>query len=186
MEFTTEQQAHIDALIAEKTDGLFTEDDLNKKVTSEVDRRVESGIRKGLETQKSKWQEEYEEKAKMSAEELAKLSVKEQVDTLAKREAELNKRSNRIDAIELFSKANIAEEDYSKFMDLLISDDVDSTQTNVTNFIESLVATRDNIEKTVKEKLSNIPSPKGGEDKTQPRDGVQDFMAMAQAANIRQ
>ena len=50
MEFTSEQQTYIDSLIEEKTTGLFTEDELNRRVTSEVDRRVESGIQKGLET----------------------------------------------------------------------------------------------------------------------------------------
>lgn len=185
MEFTKEQQEHIDNLLAEETKNLYTEDDLNKKVTAEVDRRVESGIQKGLETKRAKWEEEYEKKAKLSAEELAKLNVKEQLNAISEREAEINTRSNRIDAREMFSEAKIPEGDYSKFMDLLVTDDVDVTHSNVNNFIESFTSTRDNIEKSVKQELSQVPAPKGDEEGTTQKSGIHDFVKMANEANIR-
>ena len=79
MEYTQEE---LDKLVADKiaeaTKGMYTEDDLQRKVTAEVDRRVESGIQKGLETQKKKWQEEFEKSATMTAEELAKKKLEEQ------------------------------------------------------------------------------------------------------------
>lgn len=186
MDFTKEQQEHIDNLIADATKDLYTKDDLDKEVTKEVDRRVESGIQKGLETHKQKWKEEYEKKAQLSAEELAKLTVDEKIKAIEEREAEINTRSNRIDAREMFAKANIPEDDYDKFMDLLVSDDSDVTQTNVSNFIESFTTTRDNIEKSVKEKLSNIPSPKGDEGNDGKKYGVNDFVQIANEANIRE
>lgn len=185
MEFTKEQEEHIQKLISEATEGLFTQDELDKKVTSEVDRRVESGIQKGLETNKSKWKEEYERKAQLSAEELAKLTVEEKVKAIEEREAEINKRSNRLDARERFSSADIPEEDYINFMDLLISDDVDTTNTNVGNFIESLTKTRDNIEKSVKEKLSKVPAPQGEETPRSNKSNINDFLTIANEANIR-
>ena len=185
MEFTTEQQAHIDALVAEKTQGLFTEDDVTRKVTSEVDRRVESGIQKGLETQKSKWENEYKTKAQLTAEEVAKLEVQEQLDAISAREREISIRSNEIDARELLSKAEIPQEDYSKFIKLLVSDDVDATNENVNNFIDSFNTTKDNIEKNVKQKLSNVPAPKANPDVGTKTSGVQSFVQMANEANIR-
>jgi len=186
MEFTTEQQEHIDKLIAEKTTGLFTEEELNKRVTSEVDRRVESGIQKGLETQKTKWESDYKTKAQLSAEEVAKLEVKEQLDNIARREAEINTRSNTIDARDLLSSAEIPQEDYSKFMKLLISDNAEATKANVMDFIDTFNNTKKNIETEVKKKLSNIPAPKGDpEGEYKKSTGVQDFIQIASEGNIR-
>ena len=71
--------------VADATKGLFTEDDLNKRVISEVDRRVESGIQKGLETQKQKWEREYKEVAMLSAEDVAKRQYEEQLKTLTQK-----------------------------------------------------------------------------------------------------
>lgn len=185
MEFTTEQQAYIDNLLAEQTKNLYTEEDLNRKITSEVDRRVESGIQKGLETKRLKWEEEYEKKAQLSAEELAKLKVQEQIDVINQREAEINIRSNKIDAREMFAEASIPEDDYSKFMDLLITDDVERTQSNVKNFIESFKTTRENIEKSVKNELSKVPAPKGEEEIISKKSNITDFVQMANEGNIR-
>lgn len=185
MEFTTEQQQYIDELINDATKDLYTDEDLNKKVTAEVDRRVESGIQKGLETHKSKWKEEYEKKAQLSAEELAKLTVDEKVKAIEEREAEINTRSNRIDAREMFSEANIPEADYVKFMDLLVSDDTDTTLSNVSNFIESFNTTKANIEKSIQEKLTKVPAPQGEEGERKPKSDLNDFVKMANEANIR-
>lgn len=185
MEFTEEQQEHIDNLIADATKDLFTKEDLDKEVTKEVDRRVESGIQKGLETHKQKWKEEYEKKAKLSAEELAKLTVDEKLKAIEEREAEINTRSNRIDAREMFSKAQIPEDNYAKFMDLLVSDDAEVTQSNVSNFIESFNATKEDIEKSIKEQLTKVPAPKGDLENTKPKSNVNDFVQIANEANIR-
>lgn len=184
MDFTKEQQDHIDELILNATTNLYTKEELDKKVTAEVDRRVESGIKKGLETNRAKWESEYEQKAKLSAEELAKLTVDEKIKAIEEREAEINKRSNRIDAREMFAGAGIPEDDYSKFMDLLVSDDNENTTANVSNFIESFTTTRDNIEKSMREKLSNVPAPKGEGDIVT-KTITSDFLKIANEGNIR-
>ena len=45
LKFTQEQlDALINEKVSEKTKGLYTEDDFNRKLTAEVDRRVETGI----------------------------------------------------------------------------------------------------------------------------------------------
>lgn len=162
MDFTTEQQAHIDNLIAEKTKGLYSEDELQRRVTSEVDRRVESGIQKGLETYKNKWEKEFQERAMLTAEELAKKELDEQMGLLSKREAEITKRANLIEAKDTLTNANIPREHYEKFMDLLITDNTEMTQTNVNNFIESFNATKIEIESKLKKEMSTIPSPSSG------------------------
>lgn len=184
MDFTKEQQDYIDELILNATTDLYTKEELDKKVTAEVDRRVESGIKKGLETNRAKWESEYEQKAKLSAEELAKLTVDEKIKAIEEREAEINKRSNRIDAREMFAGAGIPEDDYSKFMDLLVSDDNENTIANVSNFIDSFNVTRDNIEKSIKEKLSKVPAPQGDLD-VKKQSTTTDFLQIANEGNIR-
>ena len=162
MEFTTEQQAFIDNLLAEKTKGLYGEDELQRRVTAEVDRRVESGIQKGLETHKSKWERDFQDRAKLSAEEIAQKELDEQLGLLSKREAEISKRSNLIDARDMLTSANIPKEQYEKFMDLLITDDTEGTLTNVNNFIDSFNATKIEIESKLKKEMSKVPAPSAG------------------------
>lgn len=186
MEFTTEQQAYIDKLIDDKTATLYTKEELDRRVTSEVDRRVESGIQKGLETQKAKWEADYKIKAQLSAEEVAKLEVKEQLDEIARREAEINKRSNEINARDLLANAEIPKEDYDKFLGLLVSEDADLTTTNVTNFIDTFNTTKKNIETNIKKQLSNVEPPKSEPDKLGGKGtGVQNFMDIANEGSIR-
>ena len=185
MEFTSEQQAYIDKLIDDKTATLYTKEELDKRVTSEVDRRVESGIQKGLETQRAKWEADYKVKAQMSAEELAKVEVKEQLEEIAKREAIINKRSNEIDARDMLTGANIPQEDYTKFLNLLISDDSDATKENVNNFIDTFNSTKKNIELDVKRQLSNVQPPKGEPEMEGKPISSGDFIDIANEGNIR-
>ena len=94
MEYTQEQ---IDKIIndaqLEAKKGLFTEEDLTRRVTSEVDRRVETGIQKGLDTHKTKWEEEFTKQANMTAEELAKQKLDEQMKLITTKELEIKKKS---------------------------------------------------------------------------------------------
>lgn len=163
MEFTAEQQAYIDNLIVEKTAGLFTEDELNRRVTSEVDRRVESGIQKGLETHKSKWEKEFQAKAQLTAEELAQQEFENKVGELNAREQELARRANTLNAKDLLSNAEIPKKHYDKFIDLLVSDDEDSTVSNVQNFIDTFNQTKTELESEIQKKYVNIPQPEMGE-----------------------
>lgn len=163
MELTQEQ---LDAIVAEKVSqartGLFTEEDLQKRVTSEVDRRVETGIQKGLETYKSKWQKELEDKANMTAEELARKQLESQMAELNNREKEIKKKSNQLNAKDLLANAEIPKTQYEKVIDLLVSDDEELTKTNVQNFVEMFNSTKTEIETKIKTELSKITPPAGG------------------------
>ena len=159
MEFTPEQQAEIDSLIAAAKVGLFTQSDLDKKVTAEVDRRVNTGIQKGIETEKSKWEREYAEKANLTAAELAQKDYDDKLKALSDRESALSTQANKIEAQNLFVSAGIKQEEYSKFIDLLVSGDSESTTSNVTNFIESLKNTQSEIESRIKKEFSIVTPP---------------------------
>lgn len=160
-------QAELDALVSARIEeakkGLFTEDDLRKKVDSEVDRRVESGIQKGLETQREKLEREIREKLTLSAEEIAKKDFEEKSTLLSVKEKELQKRANKIDATDMLSQASIPKSHYDKFLSVLVTDDSDITKANVQNFINMFNETRQDIETKVKSELSHIPPPKGGQ-----------------------
>lgn len=162
MEFTPEQQTHIDKLIAERTKGLFGEDEITRRVTAEVDRRVESGIQKGLETQKSKWEKEFTEKAQLTAEELAEKQLKEQMSKLTAREQEISKRANLIDAKDLLVNADIPKNHYDKFIGLLVTDSSETTVENVNNFINTFKETKVELESELKKQYANVTPPTGG------------------------
>ena len=163
-EYTQEQ---IDQMIADKVaeakKGLFTEDDLNKKVMSEVDRRVDSGIQKGLETQKQKWEQEFTQRANMTAEELAKKNFEEKEKLVSQKEREILKRANNIDAKDMLSEAQIPKSQYDKVITMLVSDDAEVTKANVQNFINMYNETKTDIETKVKSQFTNVPPPKGGQ-----------------------
>lgn len=159
-------QEQIDALvatkIAEAKAGLFTEDELTRRVTAEVDRRVESGIQKGLETQKQKWERELTERATLSAEELARKDFEEKTKAVSARELEIKRKANQLDAKDLLSEAQIPKSHYDKFIGMLVSDDEEVTKTNVTNFINMFNSTKTEIETAVKTQYTKIPSPTSG------------------------
>lgn len=179
MEYTQEQ---VDQMIAEATSGLFTEEELQKRVTAEVDRRVESGIQKGLETQKQKWEREYSERAKLTAEELAQKQLEEKMQELSSREKEISKKANRIEAKNILAEANIPKAHYEKFIDLLVNDDVETTMSNVQNFVDVFNSTKDDITNQVKSEYSNVPKPKTGTNATLTKD---DFDKMGYGEKIK-
>lgn len=163
MEYTQEQ---IDKMLAdakaEATKGLFTEDDLTKRVTSEVDRRVETGIQKGLETQKSKWLEDYKAKANLTAEELAKQQVEALQQELSSKSREITLRGNRLDAKELLSGAGIPQDKFDKILEMAVSEDNDVTKQNITEFIDLFDKTKVELENKIKADLSHIKGPQTG------------------------
>lgn len=162
-EYTQEQ---LEQLIAEKVaearTGLFTEEDLNRKVTAEVDRRVESGIQKGLETQRQKWEQEFTEKAKMSAEERAKAEFEEQLKLVTSKEQEIKRRANQLEAKSMLADADVPKSHYEKFIAMLVSDDEELTKSNVQNFIDMFNSTKSEIETKVKSEFSKVPPPNTG------------------------
>lgn len=179
MEYTQEQ---VDKMIAEAKSGLFTEEDLQKKITSEVDRRVESGIQKGLETKKQKWEREYSERAKLTAEELAQKQLEEKMQELSGKEKEISKKANQIEARNILSEANIPKAHYEKFIDLLVNDDAETTTSNVQNFVDVFNSTKDDITNQIKSEFSNVPKPKTGANGTLTKD---DFDKMGYGEKIK-
>lgn len=179
MEYTQEQ---VDQMIAEAKLGLFTEEDLQKKITSEVDRRVESGIQKGLETKKQKWEREYSERAKLTAEELAQKQLEEKMQELSGKEKEISKKANQIEARNILSEANIPKAHYEKFIDLLVNDDAETTTSNVQNFVDVFNSTKDDITNQIKSEFSNVPKPKTGANGTLTKD---DFDKMGYGEKIK-
>ena len=165
-EYTQEQ---LDKLINDKIEearkGLFTEEDLKKRITSETDRRVESGIQKGLETQKQKWEKEYSERLKLSAEELAKKDFDEKFNDLSKKELAILKKANHIEAKDMLSEAQIPKAQYEKIIGMLVSDDTEVTKANVQNFIDVFNNTKVEIETKVKSEFGKIPPPSGNQGK---------------------
>lgn len=163
MDYTQEQ---FDAAIVEAKavaiKGLYTEDDLNSKVTSEVDRRVESGIQKGIDTQKLKWQEDADKKAKMTAEEFAKEQLADQTKGLIEREKELNKKANMIKAKDALSNAKVPTAQYESMLGLLVSDDEAITDSNVENFVSMFNSTKAELETSIKSAMSSVPPPTDG------------------------
>ena len=179
MEYTQEQ---VDQMIAEAKLGLYTEEDLQKKITSEVDRRVESGIQKGLETKRQKWEREYSERAKLTAEELAQKQLEEKMQELSSKEKEINKKANQIEARGILAEANIPKAHYEKFIDLLVNDDAETTMSNVQNFVDVFNSTRDDITNQIKSEYSNVPKPKTGANGTLTKD---DFDKMGYGEKIK-
>ena len=163
-EFTKEQVDKMIAdAIAEKTKGLFTEDELNRRVTSEVDRRVETGIQKGLETQRKKWEEEFSRKAQMTAEEIAQKEIEERTKELSAREKEIKRKANSLQARELLATAGVPKEHYENLLNPLISDDEDSTKVNVESLIKTYSQTRSELEAKIRAELQNVPAPQVGD-----------------------
>ena len=162
-DFTQEQvDVLIATKIAEAKTGLFTEEELTRRVTSEVDRRVESGIQKGLETSKQKWEQEFSTKAKMSAEDLAKQEFESKWNEVSIKEKEVLKLANKVDAKDLLTEAGVPKSHYDKFITLLVSEDGEVTKSNVQNFIDMFNQTKSEIETKVKSEFSQIKKPDNG------------------------
>ena len=163
MEFTKEQQEHVDKLIEDAvklaTKTMYTEQEFERRLTAEVDRRVESGIQKGIETQKSKWQKEYEETAKLTAEELAKRELESKMSELTSKEKDILRRANKLEALEKLNGAGVPKTAYEKLLDKLIDEDLESTNANIDSFIGVFNETKTSLETEIKKRFSNITPP---------------------------
>lgn len=180
-------QEQIDAIVAEKIaeakKGLFTEEDLQKRVTAEVDRRVESGIQKGLETQKQKWEKEFQDRATLSAEELAKKQLEEKMSGLTAKEKEIARKHNTLTAKEMLADAQIPKAQYEKLITMLVTDDEEATKARVQDFVDMFNSTKTEIETKVKTEFSKIPPPaQGSGEKTVTKE---DFNKMGYAEKIK-
>lgn len=156
MEYTQEQ---IDAMIAEAKKGLYTESDLNKKITAEVDRRVESGIKNGVETQRAKWEADYKNSQNLTVEQIAEQKLKEAEQKLKDREREINRRANTAEVKELLSEAGIPKSQYETLIGMLVHDDPEIAKSNAQNFINTFGSLKNEIETKVKSTISQVPPP---------------------------
>jgi|SRR6056297_50659 len=154
--FTKEELTEaIDNAVQKATKGMYSEEDFQQKLQSEVDRRVQSGIEKGVNTQLEKWKQEQE----LTAEELAKKKIEERQSELDNISKNLSQKENRLNAINQFSEAGIGKDDYDGMLDLLIDSDPEVTSTKVSTYIDKITSAKSRLEKSLKEKYSKVPSP---------------------------
>lgn len=164
MDYTQEQiDEMIRNAVKEATTGLYTQEDLTKKVTSEVDRRVETGIQKGWETQRKKIEAEIEARAKLTAEELAKQEFEAKVREVEDLERNLKRKSNMLTAKTKFAEKGIPKTAYNDLLETLITDDETATNASVDTFIGAFESMRNQIETEYKSKGSDVPTPKTGD-----------------------
>lgn len=147
----------------ETEDGLpKTKEELTKLLQSESDRRVSDA----LKTSKAKWETEYQAKLeaeKKEAEKLAKLSqaekekvlMEKQKDELSRKEKEIALREMKLESAKILSEEGLPLD----FVDLLTTDDADTTKSNIDNFSKAF---KDAVSKAVDEKLKASPKPQAG------------------------
>ena len=161
-EYTDEQlNEMLEKAKTEARTGLFTQEELEKKIQQESDRRVNTA----LEKKKPEWEAEYQRKQNMTAEQLAEEKMKTERETLIVKEREINRKSNLTDAKDMLTTAGIPKSQYGKIVDMLVSEDAETTKANVQNFIDTFSAMKTEIETKVKEDISKIPPPNQGQNK---------------------
>lgn len=158
-EYTQEQ---LDQMIADAKVGLFTREEHERELQREVDRRVETGIQKGLETHSERIRREAEEKAKLTAEERARLEVAEKEKQIAQREKEISRKANELEAKDLLVSAGVPKEQYAKLLSVFVSENLDTTKTNVQNFIDVFNATKKETETAIRSELTKVTPPQSG------------------------
>ena len=79
--------------------------------------------------------------------------------TITVKESEIQRKANTLDAKDMLTNASIPKSHYEKFINLLVSDDTESTKVNVQNFINAFNETKTEIETKIKTELSKIPPP---------------------------
>src|SRR5699024_9474093 len=139
----------------------LTSEELQKKIEAESDRKLNSA----LEKKQKEWEQQQEEaiqKALEEKERLSKLTEKERKQEemtkkekeLADREAEINRRILRSDAVDALQEKELP----SDFADFLLADNAENTLNNINEFKKAF----DNaVNAAVKEKLRQ-DTPKTG------------------------
>lgn len=100
------------------------------------------------------------EEAGMSAEE----KVKAAVEAAAAKEREYSIKSNRIEVEKIFLKGGLAENDYSNFLDDVVSENLEKSKAVATAIADTIQAKIKAAEQAVKaELLKNTPTPPPGD-----------------------
>ena len=139
----------------------LTSEELQKKIEAESDRKLNSA----LEKKQKEWEQQQEQAIQKALEEkdrLSKLSEKERKQEemtkkekeLADREAEINRRILRSDAVDALQEKELP----STFADFLLADNAENTLKNINEFKKSF---DESVNAAVKEKLRQ-DTPKTG------------------------
>ena len=80
---------------------------------------------------------------------------------ISTREGELALKANTLEAKSMLANAEIPKEHYEKFVGILVNGDEEQSKLNVENFINTFNETKAEMEKSIKEQYSKVPSPKG-------------------------
>ena len=144
----------------------YTQEQVDAMLQKEGDRRVtqaletakskfESQLSVEIEGARAKWQAEQT----MTAEELAKTQLAEAEKALLARQRELDLKTNDLTAKALLAEAGIPKAQYEKMIGVLVSDNTETTQANITNFIGMFNETKTTLETNIRTELSKVPSP---------------------------
>lgn len=156
-ESTPDMEAKIDAIISGLGTYMVSKDQYNKKV-NELGSLQETV--KNLENEK------------LSVEEKQRKELEEIINNAKKNEAEFKLKSNRLEAIEIFKKAGLNENDYKDFVDetsksYIVSDDLERTTTLAQSFVNTLNSQKKLVEDKLKKELQgNNPTPPAGDGKS--------------------
>lgn len=138
-------------------------DDKQAFTQSELDSMLDKHAAKALETAREKWEAEKQEEiskaeqlAKMSAAERKEAEDKAKLETLNKREQELNMREYRYEAKHQLEEVGLPD----TLVDLVLSDDAETTKNNI-NSLKELVDKH--VEATVNERLKGSEPKVGGQ-----------------------
>lgn len=170
----------------------YTDEQIRDMLQRESDRRVTEALKKAeakfseqLNSAKTDWERENLEKAKLTAEELAKKELEQKMSEVSKREAEISKRTNHINALELLAEAKISKEHYTDMLELMVSDNADVTTTNVNRFITMFNKTKNDLETTIRTEMTKVPPPKTGSGSTELTKQAFDKMGYAQKLELK-
>lgn len=153
MEYTDEQ---ISAMLQREADKRVTEALQTAKLKFEADKEI------ALQAERERVKKETLEAATLSAEELARKQFEEQVKAVNAKETEISKKQNLLTAKELLAEAGIPKSKYDKMLGVMVSDNPDSTVTNVNQFIAMFTETKTEIETAIRTELSKVPHPNTG------------------------
>ncbi len=136
MEFTAEQQTHIDGLIAEaKTkaiEGFFSKEQLDSEVKKSVQSETDK-VRTQLYSEKIKPLETELQTYKQKDKTPEQIKQEEKEAELAKKEAEINRKEKQLKISDILSSKNLPAS-LSKYMNI----DIDDVEKSTGEFIESI------------------------------------------------
>lgn len=130
-------------------DKMLTQEQFNEALKDRLERERKK-ILKEAESKIKEAQAEAERLAQLSAEEKQKELIKKTEEEISRREKEVALRENRIEATELFQKANMP----ISLVDYVVSEDKEKTSENAELFIKNY---KESVSQTIAEQLKGVP-----------------------------